>query len=73
LVGGRSGNDKETVFNETLDVLTREAEAGLINLVAVFADPATSYQAVPKPGRAPRFDDYAHLARLAEWGRTHQE
>jgi ATP-dependent helicase/nuclease subunit B len=74
LGGGKSerSND-DVVFDKTLDALIREAEAGLQNLIDTFADPKTAYQAVPKPGRAPRFDDYAHLARLAEWGRTNED
>jgi ATP-dependent helicase/nuclease subunit B len=74
LSGGRNDDsNKETRFAETLEALVTEAESGLKNLVTTFADPATAYQAVPKPGRAPRYDDYAHLARLAEWGRTDED
>ena len=74
LSGGRNDDsNKETEFAKNLDVLKSEAEAGLKNLIATFADPATAYQAVPKPERAPRYDDYAHLARLAEWGRTNED
>jgi ATP-dependent helicase/nuclease subunit B len=74
LGGGQSeSSNKVTEFRSNLDALVTAAEAGLRQLVKVFSDPGIAYQAVPKPGRAPRFDDYAHLARLAEWGRTHQE
>jgi ATP-dependent helicase/nuclease subunit B len=27
----------------------------------------TAYHAVPRPEWAPRYDDYAHLARTKEW------
>jgi ATP-dependent helicase/nuclease subunit B len=50
--------------------LTDESRAGLERLIEKFSDPATPYQAVPKPQLQPRFDDYAHLSRMAEWGRT---
>jgi ATP-dependent helicase/nuclease subunit B len=40
---------------------------GLGRLVAAFDDPATPYEARPAPRYAPRFSDYAHLARVAEW------
>ncbi|MEO1190704.1 MAG: double-strand break repair protein AddB [Pseudomonadota bacterium] len=43
------------------------ARAGLEALIARFDDPATPYLAQPRPGAAPLYDDYAHLARLAEW------
>jgi ATP-dependent helicase/nuclease subunit B len=44
------------------------ARAGLIRLIARFDDPATPYLARPRPGRAPRYGAYGHLARLQEWG-----
>jgi ATP-dependent helicase/nuclease subunit B len=43
------------------------ARAGLARLIACFDDPETGYAAVPRPLQAPRFNDYAHLARLKEW------
>jgi ATP-dependent helicase/nuclease subunit B len=53
--------------------LAAAARAGLEDLIVRFADPDTPYLAVPRPGAAPRYDDYAHLARLAEWGRVAEE
>ena len=44
------------------------ALAGLNRLIARFDDPATPYLAQPRPGRAPRFSAYGHLARIQEWG-----
>ncbi len=74
LGGGKNeDSNKPAVFNKDLGKLVDEAEVGLRNLVTTFTDPATAYHAVPKPSRSPRFDDYAHLARLAEWGRTEQD
>ena len=74
-MGGGQGDKSngETRFDEHLEALRHEAEEGLKSLVAAFADPETAYHAVPKPGRAPKYDDYAHLARLAEWGRTTED
>jgi ATP-dependent helicase/nuclease subunit B len=43
------------------------ARTGLIDLVRRFDDPATPYLPVPRPAAAPRFSDYAHLARILEW------
>ena len=43
------------------------ARAGLQQLVAAFDSPDTAYQSVPDPEFAPRFSDYAHLARVKEW------
>ena len=45
-----------------------EARDGLARLVAAFDKPDTPYHAVPRPQWAARFNDYAHLARIKEWG-----
>ena len=47
--------------------LAAAALAGLRDLVARFDDPRTPYHAVPRPAFAPRWNDYAHLARIGEW------
>ncbi|MDX1425669.1 MAG: double-strand break repair protein AddB, partial [Kiloniellales bacterium] len=49
------------------DALAAAARDGLARLIARFDDPATGYPSVPRPLRAPRFSDYAHLARIKEW------
>ncbi|MFN4087960.1 MAG: double-strand break repair protein AddB [Alphaproteobacteria bacterium] len=49
--------------------LTHAAAAGLAAYVAAFDRRETPYLAQPRPELAPRFADYAHLARVAEWGR----
>jgi ATP-dependent helicase/nuclease subunit B len=46
--------------------LTEQALAGLAGLVARFDLPETPYLSQPR-GLAPRFSDYAHLARVKEW------
>jgi ATP-dependent helicase/nuclease subunit B len=40
----------------------------LQRLVADFDHPEQAYLSQPAPGAAPRFSDYARLARVAEWG-----
>ncbi len=47
--------------------LAEEALTGLQRLVAAFDDPTTPYACQPRPERAPRFGDYDHLSRIAEW------
>ncbi|MEQ8602162.1 MAG: double-strand break repair protein AddB [Marivibrio sp.] len=47
-----------------------EAQDGLKRLVAAFDEESRPYTALPRPTRAPRFNDYAHLARVAEWARA---
>ena len=55
------GNDVETAA-----AVERAAE-GLRTLVTEFDDPVRAYLSQPSPGAAPRFSDYAQLARVAEW------
>ena len=45
---------------------TDQALAGLMGLIARFDLPETPYLSQPR-GLAPRFSDYAHLARVKEW------
>jgi ATP-dependent helicase/nuclease subunit B len=47
--------------------ISQEAATSLQALVAAFDDPARTYLSQPSPGAAPRFSDYAMLARVAEW------
>lgn len=70
--GHHEASNRQDEVTKDIMPLALAAEQGLNRLVAAFADPATPYEAVPKPSRAPRFDDYSHLARLAEWGRTRE-
>ena len=44
-----------------------EAVVALGRLIDTFDDPARPYLSHPHPARAPRFADYAQLARVAEW------
>ncbi len=50
-----------------LPTLTNQAERGLRRLIDRFGKPDTPYLARPRPDFVPRFDDYAHLARVLEW------
>jgi ATP-dependent helicase/nuclease subunit B len=47
--------------------ITEIAANSLHALIAAFDDPAQPYLSQPAPGAAPRFSDYAQLARVAEW------
>ena len=51
----------------SLRALAAAAWQGFADLVARFDDAATPYRAVPRPEKAPRYSDYAHLARVKEW------
>ena len=47
--------------------LAAEAYEGLLELITRFDDPATPYEARPRPASAPRYSAYEHLARIKEW------
>jgi ATP-dependent helicase/nuclease subunit B len=66
LSGGEPAG-KEQVARADPSVLALDAREGLARLVAHFDDPATAYPSIPRPEWAPRFRDYAHLAREKEW------
>ncbi|MDD5586517.1 MAG: double-strand break repair protein AddB [Alphaproteobacteria bacterium] len=72
LKGVNGGENVKDVKGDTA-ALIEEAREKLEQLLAAFSKPATAYRAVPKPRYAPRYDDYAHLARLAEWGQPGEE
>ena len=52
---------------KSAEELAREALDGLRALVERYDDPETAYPSRPAPGRAPRYSDYEHLARVGEW------
>ncbi|MBA2125555.1 double-strand break repair protein AddB [Hyphomicrobium methylovorum] len=58
---------EERIVKGDAEALAKEALAGLERLIAKFADPATPYLAVRRPGYNYMYDEYAHLARVAEW------
>ncbi len=66
LSGGQPPGEIKAVDADP-EALAREARAGLERLIAAFDDPETPYRSVPRPEWAPRFNDYAHLARIKEW------
>lgn len=45
----------------------------LRDLVASYDDPGQPYLSHPRPGWAPRFTDYAGLARVAEWSAARED
>ncbi len=49
--------------------LSMKALAGLERIILLFENEKTPYPARPIPGKGLKYNDYAHLARLQEWGR----
>lgn len=66
LSGGEPAGEAKPVTGDAT-LLAEQAREGLLALIRAFDDPATPYRALPRPDRAPRFSDYAHLARVQEW------
>jgi ATP-dependent helicase/nuclease subunit B len=66
LSGNRDGGADRPVKEDPMQ-LAEEAHTGLIALVNSFGADDAAYAATPDPQFAPKYDDYAHLARNAEW------
>jgi len=66
LTGGDPAGIIQTLKDESHD-LADEARDGLLALIEAFDDPSMPYRSQPRPSWAPRFTDYAHLSRIAEW------
>jgi ATP-dependent helicase/nuclease subunit B len=67
--GYRPGSAKQLFggnADKVADIAALAAEK-LHELVAAFDRPERAYLSQPHPGAAPRFSDYAHLARVSEW------
>jgi ATP-dependent helicase/nuclease subunit B len=73
LTGALKLTDEPIALNEGVDAVIADAEQGLKNLIAVFDNDKTPYYSVPAPEFAPRFNDYKHLARIAEWAALDDE
>ena len=67
--GGRIPGEEQDVSNGAAGALAEKALRGLRELVAKFDQPATAYEVLRRHGFEGRYryDDYAHLARVAEW------
>jgi ATP-dependent helicase/nuclease subunit B len=64
--GEPPGADVDLAVKDT-GALARGAEAGLARLIAEFDRDETPYRAIRRRSFSYDYDDYAHLARAAEW------
>ncbi len=71
--GGEPAGKAHTVKCEDVARLAETVRAGLQRLVALYDDPETPYAAVRRSGYSYDYDDYAHLARVAEWSAASPE
>ncbi len=65
--GGEPPGEERNIKSADLAALAITARDGLADLVALFDDEATPYRAIRRPGFKYDYDDYAQLARVAEW------
>ncbi|MEQ1616226.1 MAG: PD-(D/E)XK nuclease family protein, partial [Hyphomicrobiaceae bacterium] len=65
--GGEPAGKVIEVKTDNVSALAATALAGLEKLIAAFDDQNTPYAAVRRPRFDYEFDDFAHLARVAEW------
>lgn len=76
LTGGYVPGEETTLFGGSADRTAAGADTArtsLLALVVQFQDPAQPYLSQPHPGAAPRFTDYAQLARVGEWSAARED
>ena len=70
LTGGHDPGELRNLFKSDRSVIASaiaEAHDALHRLIDTYDAPDRCYLSQPEPGAAPRFSDYAQLARVAEW------
>lgn len=66
--GGKIPGQANAVTNsDQIEDAVRAVEAALYDLIDAYDNPQTPYFSLPLSARAPRFNDYLHLARVQEW------
>jgi ATP-dependent helicase/nuclease subunit B len=65
--GSEPPGKEQQVATANIEALADAALAGLKQLIARFDDASTPYRALRRARFDYRYDDYAHLARVAEW------
>jgi ATP-dependent helicase/nuclease subunit B len=76
LTGGFQAGDLRTLFKGDANAIaaaTATAREKLCDLIDAYDAPDRCYLSQPEPGSAPRFSDYAQLARVAEWAAAGDE
>lgn len=61
-----AGEERDAPGDDIVGLAARQRD-GLEKLVTLFDDASTAYSARRRPGFRYDFDDFAHLARVAEW------
>lgn len=71
--GAEPPGEQRFIKSNDLAALAQSAREGLERLVAAFDDPATPYKALRRPRFTYDYDEFAHLARVAEWSAPSDE
>ncbi len=66
-LSGGSTPGKIQAVKQAMANLLLETRGGIASLIAHYDDADTPYPVTPRAQFAPRFSDYTHLARVAEW------
>ena len=76
LTGGFHAGETRALFKSDAAAIadaTRDARSSLAALIDAYDEPDRCYLSQPQPAHAPRFSDYAQLARVAEWAAGDEE
>ncbi len=76
MTGGFLPGEVRSLFKEdgvAISAAVCEAREALCALIDTYDDPGRSYLSQPQPGLAPRYSDYAQLARVGEWAAVGDE
>ena len=76
LTGGFYAGELRTLFKADAGAIAAAvatAREALCALIDAYDAPDRCYLSQPQPGFAPRFSDYAQLARVAEWAAAGDE
>ena len=76
LTGGFHPGELRALFKGDANAIaaaTHAARESLCGLIDAYDAPDRCYLSQPQPGLAPRFSDYAQLARVAEWAAVGEE
>jgi len=76
LTGGFNAGEERTLFKRdaaAIAAAVADARVALCSLIDAYDAPDRCYLSQPQPGFAPRFSDYAQLARVAEWAAAGDE
>ena len=65
--GGTPPGESRTIKIGDVAALARDQQDGLLRLIARYDLPKTPYAAIRRSGFSYDYDDFAHLARVAEW------